>query len=224
MQDEVVETQVAQLPLEKLVACHECDLLMNKPRIEVGQGLECPRCGFELYSLRHKFKTRSLALVLTALLLYIPANFLPIMQLNLLGRTSQDTIWSGVVGLYQSGMQGVALIVFLCSMGIPLVKLFCQLFVLLSIQFRFGRAYGMLLYRIYHHLREWGMLEVYMMGILVSLVKLVDLADLSLGIGLVCFIGLLLVQVWLEITMSPQQVWSALDEGNRHGRSGHARD
>jgi paraquat-inducible protein A len=218
MQEEVVETQVATLPLEDLVACHECDLLMQKPRIEIGQGLECPRCGFELYSLRHQFDKRSLALVLTALMLYIPANFLPIMQLNLLGRTSQDTIWSGVVGLHESGMEGVALIVFLCSMGIPLLKLLCQLFVLLSIHFRYGRAYGMLLYRIYHHLREWGMLEVYMMGILVSVVKLVDLADLTLGIGLACFIGLLLVQVWLEITMSPHQVWNALAERNAHAR------
>lgn len=217
MQEDVKE-QVAALPLKDLVACHECDLLMRRPVIDTGQSLECPRCGFELYSLRKHFDTRSLALVLTALLLFIPANFLPIMQLNLLGRTSQDTIWSGVVGLYESGMQGVALIVFLCSMGIPLLKLLCQLLVLLSIRFRYGRAYGMLLYRIYHHLREWGMLEVYMMGILVSVVKLVDLADLSLGIGLVCFIGLLLVQVWLEVTMSPKQVWDALAQGSSHAR------
>lgn len=218
MQEDVVEERVAELPLERLVACHECDLLMHKPDIGVGQGVQCPRCGFELYSLRHQFDKRSLALVLTALMLYIPANFLPIMQLNLLGRTSQDTIWSGVVGLYESGMQGIALVVFLCSMGIPLVKLLCQLCVLLSIHFRYGRAYGMLLYRIYHHLREWGMLEVYMMGILVSVVKLADMADMSLGVGLVCFIGLLLVQVWLEITMSPHQVWSALAERSRNAR------
>lgn len=208
--------RIAQLPLERLVACHECDLLMRRPDIKPQQSLECPRCGFNLYTLRSHFQKRSLALVLTALLLYIPANFLPIMQLNLLGRTTQDTIWSGVVGLYESGMQGVALIVFLCSMGVPLLKLLCQLFVLLSIRFRFGRSYGLLLYRIYHHLKEWGMLEVYMMGILVSVVKLADIADMSLGIGLACFIGLLLVQVWLEITMSPHQVWDALAEGHMH--------
>lgn len=218
MQEEGLKEQIAQLPLESLVACHECDLLMRRPDIRLGQGIECPRCGFDLYNLRHQFDKRSLALVLTALLLYIPANFLPIMQLNLLGRTTQDTIWSGVVGLYESGMQGVALIVFLCSMGVPLLKLLCQLFVLLSIQFRVGRSYGLLLYRIYHHLKEWGMLEVYMMGILVSVVKLADIADMSLGIGLACFIGLLLVQVWLEITMSPHQVWNALAEGHGHAR------
>jgi paraquat-inducible protein A len=129
------------------------------------------------------------------LLLYVPANFLPIMQLHLLGQTSDDTVWSGVLGLYNSEMRGVAVVVFLCSMAIPLLKLLCQLLVLLSIRFDVGRSYGLLIYRIYHHLRDWGMLEVYFMGVLVAIVKLVDLAELSIGLGLFCFISLLLVQV-----------------------------
>jgi paraquat-inducible protein A len=154
--------------------------------------------------------------VLAALLLYVPANFLPIMRLNLLGRTTEDTVWSGVVGLYDGGMQGVALVVFLCSMAVPLLKLLCQLLVLLSITWNMGRSYGLLVYRIYHHLREWGMLEVYLMGILVAIVKLADMADLSLGVGLVCFVALLLVQVWLEVTMSPHQIWRALSGEDTH--------
>jgi len=199
-----------------LVACHECDLLMRKPVLQDGESAECPRCGYELFSHRHRVVRRSMALVLTALLLYVPANFLPIMQLNLLGQTSQDTVWSGVVGLYESGMQGIAVVVFLCSMAVPLLKLLCQLLVLLSIRMDFARSYGLLLYRIYHHMREWGMLEVYLMGILVAMVKLMDLADLSLGLGLFCFIALLLVQVWLEVTMAPHQIWEALSGENVH--------
>jgi len=189
---------------------------MRKPVLQDGESAECPRCGYELFSHRHRVVRRSLALVLTALLLYVPANFLPIMQLNLLGQTSQDTVWSGVIGLYESGMQGIAVVVFLCSMAVPLLKLLCQLLVLLSIRMDFGRSYGLLLYRIYHHMREWGMLEVYLMGILVAMVKLMDLADLSLGLGLFCFIALLLVQVWLEVIMSPHQIWEALSGEDIH--------
>lgn len=207
---------LAQLPIEQLIGCHECDLLMRKPSIEDGERAECPRCGYELFSHRHQVVHRSLALVIAALLLYVPANFLPIMQLNLLGQTTVDTLWSGVLGLYGSGMQGIALVVFLCSMAVPLLKLLCQLAVLLSIRLDVGRGYGLLLYRIYHHLRDWGMLEVYLMGILVAIVKLVDLADLSLGLGLFCFIALLLVQVWLEVTMSPHQIWEALSGEDAH--------
>ncbi|MCU1717730.1 paraquat-inducible protein A [Pseudomonas sp. 5P_3.1_Bac2] len=209
---------ISATELKHLIACHECDLLMRRPEPECGQKVECPRCGYELYTLRPQVIRRSLALVLAALLLYVPANFLPIMQLNLLGRSTEDTIWSGVVGLYNSGMQGIAVVVLLCSMVIPLLKLLCQFAVLLSIRWDIGRSYGLLLYRIYHHLREWGMLEVYLMGILVAIVKLVDLAELHLGLGLFCFIGLLLVQVWLEVTMSPQQIWQALSGEDQHAR------
>ncbi|MDV5862696.1 paraquat-inducible protein A [Pseudomonas mendocina] len=216
MCDSPPEPSLSSLPIEQLVACHECDLLMRKPVLQDGESAECPRCGYELFSHRHRVVRRSMALVLTALLLYVPANFLPIMQLNLLGQTSQDTVWSGVIGLYESGMQGIAVVVFLCSMAVPLLKLLCQLLVLLSIRMDLARSYGLLLYRIYHHMREWGMLEVYLMGILVAMVKLMDLADLSLGLGLFCFIALLLVQVWLEVTMAPHQIWEALSGENVH--------
>ncbi len=212
-----VDPQVlAQLPLDELVACHECDLLLRKPPLQHGEKALCPRCGYELYAHRYNVVNRSLALVLTALLLYIPANFLPIMQLHLLGQTSDDTVWSGVLGLYNSQMQLIAVVVFLCSMAIPLLKLLCQLAVLLSIRLNIGRSYGLLIYRIYHHLKEWGMLEVYFMGVLVAIVKLVDLAQLTIGLGLFCFISLLLVQVWLEVVMSPHQIWMALSGEDLH--------
>ena len=202
------------LPLEQLLACHECDLLMRRPVLAGEQKACCPRCGYELLARRSQMERRSLALVLTALALFVPANFLPIMQLDLLGQTTRDTVWSGVLGLYDSGMEAIALVVLLCSMVVPLLKLLCQLLVLLSIRGRRALAWGRWLYRSYHHLREWGMLEVYLMGILVSIVKLMDMADLSLGTGLFCFVGLLLAQVWLEVTMSPQQIWDALEAEN----------
>ena len=216
MPDPVDARGVSDLPLDELVACHECDLLMRKPHLALGEKAQCPRCGYELYAHRHNVVERSLALVIAALLLYVPANFLPIMELNLLGQASQDTVWSGVVGLFDTGMQGIAVVVFLCSMGIPLLKLLCQLAVLLSIRLNIGRSYGLLIYRIYHHMKDWGMLEVYLMGVLVAIVKLVDLAELSLGLGLTCFVSLLLVQVWLEVVMSPHQIWQALSGEDTH--------
>ena len=216
MPDPVGPHGVSDLPLDELVACHECDLLMRKPHLALGEKAQCPRCGYELYAHRHNVVERSLALVIAALLLYVPANFLPIMQLNLLGQATQDTVWSGVVGLFDTGMQGIAVVVFLCSMGIPLLKLLCQLAVLLSIRLNIGRSYGLLIYRIYHHLKDWGMLEVYLMGVLVAIVKLADMAELSLGLGLTCFVSLLLVQVWLEVVMSPHQIWQALSGEDTH--------
>lgn len=216
MADPAFSEILSGLELNQLIACHECDLLLRRPQACAGERVECPRCGCESYTQRTQVIRRSMALVIAALLLYIPANFLPIMQLNLLGQASNDTVWSGVLGLYNNGMQSVAVVVFLCSMAVPLLKLLCQFAVLLSIRLDIGRSYGLLLYRIYHHMREWGMLEVYLMGILVAIVKLVDLAELSIGLGLMCFVALLLVQVWLEVTMSPHQIWDALSGEDEH--------
>jgi paraquat-inducible protein A len=209
---------VSDLSLEALVGCHECDMLLRKPKLAAGDRAECPRCGFVLFSHNPQVIRRSLALVLAALLLYVPANFLPIMQINVLGQSSEDTIWSGVLSLYDSGglLKSIALVVFLCSMVIPLVKLLIQLFVLLTIRLDFARSFGLLTYRMYHHLKEWGMLEVYLMGILVSIVKLIDIASPTLDFGLACFVALLLVQVWLEVTMEPHQIWEALSGEDLH--------
>lgn len=211
MPDSLESRPLSALPLEELLACHECDLLMRRPSLGEEQKACCPRCGYELVVHRAHMVRRSLALVITALLLYIPANFLPIMRLTLLGQTTHDTVWSGVVGLYETGMRTVAALVLLCSMVIPLLKLLCQLVVLLCIRHGVARRTGILFYRVYHRLREWGMLEVYLMGILVAIVKLIDMAELHVGVGLACFIGLLLAQVWLEVTMSSHQVWDALE-------------
>ena len=61
-----------------------------------------------------------------------------------------------MLSLYNSGMQGIAVVVFLCSMAVPLMKLLCQLAVLLCIAIDRAKPVGLLLYRFYHHLREWG--------------------------------------------------------------------
>ncbi len=210
MPDPVDAQGLSELPLENLVACHECDLLMRKPELAHGEKALCPRCGYELYANRYNVVQRSLALVIAALLLFIPANFLPIMQLRSTRAVFARHCLERCCRPFDTGMQSVSVIVFLCSMGIPLLKLLCQLAVLLSIRFDVGRSYGLLLYRIYHHIREWGMLEVYFMGVLVAIVKLADMAAITVGLGLVCFIGMLLIQVWLEVVMSPHQIWQAL--------------
>ena len=215
MSDHSSPLSLAELPLDQLVACHECDLLMPKPTLKSGEQAVCPRCGYELFRHTDQVVRRSLALVTAALLLFIPACFLPIMEINVLGQSSLDTVWSGVVALYEAGgiLQSIAVVVFLSSMVIPFFKLMIQFLVLASIRFDTGRSYGLFLYRVYQHMREWGMLEVYLMGILVSIVKLIDIAKPSLGLGLLCFVSLLLVQVWLAATMEPHQIWDALAGG-----------
>ncbi len=216
MSNSVNKDNLTKTPLSKLIVCSECDLLMTSTHLAQDQRIDCPRCGAELQVYRYNMIQRALALTLTALTLFIPANFLSILFLNLLGQKREASVWDSVKGLYESGMHAISFIVLLCGFAIPLCKLFCQLYVLLALYFNKGRPVAIVFFKAYQQMKEWGMLEIYLFGILVSIVKLHGMAELHLGMGLACFMMLIFVQVWLELVMNPSQIWFLL--GNKsHG-------
>lgn len=205
--------------IDKLIACPECDLLMVADKLSRKQQINCKRCGSLLNIYRNNMVTYSLSLVLTALILFIPASFLTILRIDILGHTQEASVWDSVLGLYHSGMATISVLVLMCGLAIPLVKLLCQLYVLLAIYFNKTKHSAIFYFKIYQELKEWGMLEIYLLGILVSIVKLHGMAELHIGMGLACFIMLLFVQVWLEVIMSPLQTWALLGKINDHSKS-----
>ena len=128
MSNSVNKDSLTKTPLSKLIVCSECDLLMTSTHLAQDQRIDCSRCGAELQVYRYNMIQRALALTLTALILFIPANFLSILFLNLLGQKREASVWDSVKGLYESGMHAISFIVLLCGFAIPLCKLFCQLY------------------------------------------------------------------------------------------------
>ncbi|MFC6476505.1 paraquat-inducible protein A [Pseudomonas asuensis] len=202
--------------LSAIIACPECDLLMQKVTLDYEYRMSCSGCGYELFYYKKHVVNKGLALVFSALLLFIPANFLPIMKLKMFGQQTHDTVWGAVMALYRADMTVIASLVLLCSFCIPLFKLLCQLSVLISLKWPAIKAIGILALRCYQHLREWGMWEIYLLGILVAMVKVGDVAELSLGMGLFCFVALLLIQIWLDSLISPQQLWQEMEWESDH--------
>lgn len=211
--------QNTDLPLSNLIACPECDLLMACDHLQDDERISCCRCGAKLKIYRRNMTTRALSLVLTALILFIPASFVPILKINILGQSQQASVWDSVLGLYHSGMVAISALVLMCGFAIPLCKLLCQLYVLLAIYTNKGKVLAINFFKAYQQLKEWGMLEIYLLGILVSIVKLHGMAELHIGIGLACFIMLLFVQVWLEVVMNQPQTWVLLEEMNDSNQS-----
>lgn len=201
---------------EKLIACPECDLLMVTDELIYEQQINCKRCGSLLNIYRKNMVSYSLSLALTALILFIPASFLTILKIDILGHSQEASVWDSVLGLYNSGMITISALVLMCGLAIPLIKLLCQLYALLAIHFNKSKHLAIFCYKLYQELKEWGMLEIYLLGILVSIVKLHGMAELHIGMGLACFIMLLFVQVWLEVIMSPLQTWTLLGKINDH--------
>ncbi len=206
-----MQPNLNQPDISTLTACHECDLLMARPDDLTAPQLACPRCGAVVFGSKTDSISRTLALVVAGLILYLPANFLPILKLEIMGNSSYNTMFSAVVSIYQGGLEVVALIVLFCSMLAPLFSLCLLLMVIVFVQA--GKFTTILpgLFRIHGHLDSWAMLEVYIIALLVAVIKLLDMAQIHVGLGLFCFIGLMLTYIGSKVTLDRDKIWEMIE-------------
>jgi paraquat-inducible protein A len=194
-----------------LAACPGCDLLVTLLPLSAGQRAACPRCGAVIREAKADPVGRPLALTAAALLLFLPANFLPILELNILGQSSAATMVGAVDVLFTGGLPLVGLMVLFCSILAPLATMGLLFSVLVSIGLNRASRFLPGLFRIYVHLDSWAMLEVYMIGLLVSIIKLLDMATVEVGIGLLCFVGLLLTSLAAKAALDRTAVWEKIE-------------
>jgi paraquat-inducible protein A len=149
------------------------------------------------------------ALSLAALILYVPANIYPILHMELYGVESDSTIWDGVVSLAQHNEWVVAVIVFLASMVIPLLKLTGLFFLVVSSMLQKGRwrRWRTGLYKFIDAVGPWAMLDVFLLAVLVALVKLGQLATVVPGPGLFAFAGVVVFTMLASSAFDPKLIW-----------------
>lgn len=201
--------------LSSVTACGGCDLLLKKEAAPYGKKACCPRCGHVLSKSKKNSVDRSLALAIAGLALFIPANVLPILQLHTLGIENDATMLSGVIALFQNDFWILSIVVLLASIIIPIFKLLFVLYI--TVGLKLNRSLPRLAdyMRWYRHIEEWGMLEVYALGIIVAYVKLIDLADIIPELGLYCFIGVLFISSFISIAMDEEKFWELIEEQQR---------
>lgn len=193
-----------------VVSCDTCGLVQTVEPLRPGTAAECFRCGSFVAA---RTSTRSLevvaALSLAALVLYVPANIYPIMKMYMYGAYSESTVWDGIVLLMRYDQWLVAVIVFLASMVIPLVKL-VGLFSLV-VTARMGWGWRLRsqtgLYRFIEAIGPWAMLDVFLLAVLVALVKLNTWAKVIPGPGLVAFTAVVVLTMLASAAFDPKQIW-----------------
>jgi len=193
-----------------LIACTDCDLLHQIQPLKNGQKAKCTRCGNVLYrENKHGFEV-TLTLTVTALILFILANSFPFMTLQFGGREQISTISSGVVELYERNMWGLSLVVLLTSIVIPLTKILCLLYVLIPLRNN-RHPWGLApVFRFLETLTPWSMIEIYMLGVLVAVVKLASMATIVPGIALYSFASLILVMTTADATLESRAIWEQI--------------
>ena len=196
------------LPAE-LIACHECDLLQTEPLLAPGETARCARCGAFLARNPPDSLDRTLALCCTAAILYLIANVYPLVGLEMQGRLVEVTLLGALHSLWRDGMAPVAALVGVTTLLFPLLELVMILVVLVPL--RLGRVSPRLapFFRLVRAVRPWGMVEVFLLGMLVSLVKLSHLATVILGAAFWAMAALILVLTFAARAFDSRLLWQA---------------
>jgi paraquat-inducible protein A len=192
--------------------CPTCGLLGSP-----GDDHACRRCGTVLHCRKPDSIQRSWALLIAAYALYLPANLLPIMETRSLFGEQQDTIMSGVVYLWSSGSWVLALVVFIASVAVPLLKMLSLTVLLVGVQRRSHRhpLQRTRLYRFLELIGRWSMLDVYVVTILVALVQVQSLATIRPGVGVVAFAAVVVLSMLATMAFEPRLIWDAVDKPAR---------
>ncbi|HSO07291.1 MAG TPA: paraquat-inducible protein A [Pelomicrobium sp.] len=195
-----------------LLSCHVCELVSRAP--QGATEAECPRCGAHVHSRKPASISRTWALVLAAAIFYIPANLEPVMITSSIFGIQKDTILSGVVYLWTSGSWPLAVLVFVASVMVPLLKLFALAYLAGSVQcgstrHRMGRTR---LYRLLEYIGRWSMLDVFVVMVLVALVKLQSLANIEAGPGAMWFGAVVVITMLASMSFDPRLIWDTAGE------------
>ena len=196
-----------------LLSCHSCNLLSKMSGSHGHPHALCPRCGAPLHQRKTNSLTRTWALTIAAFIFYIPANVLPITVVTSLGKTQADTIMSGVIYFVQTGMWPIALVIFVASVAVPLIKLFVLAFLLISVQrkSRWRPEDRTRLYRIAEAVGRWSMVDIFVVTILVALVKLGGLATIDAGPAASYFAAVVVTTMFAAMSFDPRLIWDVME-------------
>jgi paraquat-inducible protein A len=195
-----------------VVACRDCDLLHRLALLPEGTTALCRRCGGVLRRRRHNPIERTLALALASAVLFAVANAFPFLSFEMKGQVTTTTLLSGVFDLYEQGKPEIAALVGTTAVVAPLVQIALLVHVLLPLHL--GRLPWRLpgAFRLLRRVTPWSMMEVFLIGILVSISKLAGMATVVPGLALWAFALLMLVLSGALASLDPEAIWERAEE------------
>jgi len=192
---------------DDLVVCPDCDLLQRRVSLEPPARAYCCRCHAELYRVADVGLDVQLALSLAGLMVFVIANAFPLVSLDASGTRAMTTLFGSVLALWAQGMAPVAVLVFATAILIPALELLLMCYLLLPLRYRRAPAGFSPLLRLLQCVKPWCMIEVFLIGVLVALVKLENNARVAPGIGLWSLAALIVLLALNAGFFDPQGLW-----------------
>ena len=192
--------------------CHECDLFVDVPELAPGEHARCPRCRASLAAWPRDGLRRGLSYALAAVILLVLANLYPFLSFGASGLERQMTLLQSASQLYQQGHHLLAGLVLTFIVAVPGVLTVFLIALLMPLVFRLDMAGLRWLARSVYLLGPWSMVDVFLIGVLVSFTKIAALADVVLGLSFWAFVGFVVCLMAALSSLSPHLIWTAIEE------------
>lgn len=196
-----------------LLACPTCTLVCRDLDQADRSTRRCPRCRTALHSRHPRSVQNTWALLIAATILYIPANVYPVMLVEQVGRETLSTILGGVVKLMESGQYVLALLVFVASVVVPLLKIGGLSLLLITIhrRSRWRPRDRTRLYRLIDFVGRWSMLDIFVIAALIAVVRLGSLVTILPEVGVIAFAAVVVLTMLAAKSFDPRLMWDALE-------------
>ncbi|MFP6656483.1 MAG: paraquat-inducible protein A [Myxococcota bacterium] len=196
------------------IQCQVCSLVMSLPEPVLHARIGCSRCGASVHRRKPNSLIRTWAFLIAAVIFYIPANLYPIMQVTTFGYRQSNTILSGVQYFILDGMWPLALIVFVASVVVPVVKIGLLSALVLSVQRRsqWSPRNRVRLYRMVEIVGRWSMVDIYVVAVLIALVHLGSLASIEVEQGALFFGVVVVLTLLAAQSFDPRLIWDQIED------------
>jgi len=194
----------------EFLACHDCDLLHRRVPLAEGARARCRRCGALLERSARDVVDRTLAYASASLVLFVVANVFPFLEFRVSGRAQVNHLASGVMTLLDGGYPFLAAMVAFTSVVAPLGMILTLLYLASSVRARRRAPFLREAAKLIDRIKPWSMMEVYLLGVIVSIVKLSSLADIVLGPACYAFAGLIFTLTAAIAVFDTHVVWERL--------------
>lgn len=200
---------------EGIAGCETCGLVQRA--VPNAEHMICARCGASMHFRKPDSISRTWALLIASYVLIIPANLMPVMDTGSLFGTEKDTIFGGVVYLWASDSEVLAIILFCASIIIPFAKLFSLTFLLISVQIgsTWKPKMRARLYRVVEAIGRWSMIDVYVATMLTALVQFGNLMHIRAGGGAIAFATVVVLTIFAAKSFDPRMIWDAVDRSEQ---------
>lgn len=190
-----------------LTGCHTCGLVLRLP--PAGEHAHCPRCGSAVHARKPSSVSTTWAFLIAAAIMYLPANLLPVTTVVSFGATQSDTIMSGVIYFLLHGDWPLALIIFVASVLVPLLKMISLVYLLVAVQRKshWRKQQRTRLYRLTELVGRWSMVDVFVVALLVALVQVGALATIEPGAGAIAFASVVVLTMMAAMSFDPRLIW-----------------